>query len=128
MKIFDSFDKMKEQDPQLYNTITALMNDARYVNCGGYYDFKNEGKKNFRFVSDNWDYLTPGQYKKLFCEAMYRESAGDRSLKKYLSQIHYNIETVKIIEFGTYYVPNGKLSGWLNGMFIGIDKDGNIYT
>jgi hypothetical protein len=137
---FASWDELKGENPEVYETLNLLMGKQWYRtnNSAGYhYRFVVTSEFDpYRFTS-NFGLATKDQMARLAEEAMYRESAKEMSFPEYVSGLTFSTTIIWVAEVvGSIYATSiteersvsyefpEYLTGWLNGIYIGIDRKG----
>jgi hypothetical protein len=128
---FASWDELRSESPEVYETLNLLMGKQWYRtnnSAGHHYRFVVTSEFNpYRFTS-NFGLATKDQMARLAEEAMHRESAKEMSFREYVSSLTFSttiiwVPDISLDQFLSYEFPE-YLNGWLNGIYIGIDRKG----
>jgi hypothetical protein len=123
---FASLSELKEQEPAIYKLISRLGHNSWYRCDEMTWRFRIQDDFNPYCVAANPDYMTDAQFKFLATEALYREGAMDIPFRRYIEDMKYNTTMIFVNDgdmLMTFEVPT-YISGWLNGIYIGVDADG----
>ncbi|MFN5920264.1 MAG: hypothetical protein ACK45I_03070 [Bacteroidota bacterium] len=128
---FASWDELKGENPEVYETLNLLMGKQWYRtnNSAGYhYRFVVTSEFNPYRFTDNFHLASKEQMARLAEEAMYREAAKEIPFREYVSSLTFSttiiwVPDISPNQLSSYEFPE-YLTGWLNGIYIGIDRKG----
>jgi hypothetical protein len=125
---FASWDELKNENPEAFEMINTIAGKQWY-RCGEsewHYRFVVSGEFNPYRFADNFYMATKEQMARLAEEAMYREAAKEIPFREYVSDLFFSTTIIWVMDDErptSYEFPN-EIHGWLNGIYIGIDRKG----
>ena len=119
---FQSWEQLRTQNSELYSLLGKL---------GGYqhYDLLPRGdmKPGHWFLKNNPNFVTEAQWQTLCLRMLSFESLKSKTLSEVIDTFYYEQSTL-VVEGEKFYIPSGNIMGYLQGMFMCIDSEGNINT
>jgi len=129
---FASWDELRNENREVYETLNLLMGKQWYRtnnSAGFHYRFVVTSEFNPYRFTDNFCLATKEQMARLAEEAMYRVSATGMSFREYVSSLTFSTTIIWVADTEdrslSYEFPE-YLTGWLNGIYIGIDRTGRV--
>jgi hypothetical protein len=125
---FASWDELKNESPDVFEIINMIAGKQWYKcgETGWHYRFMISKEFNPYRFADNFYMATKEQMARLAEEAMYREAAKGIPFREYVSDLVFSTTIIWIMDGGqlvSYEFPE-YLTGWLNGIYIGINRKG----
>ncbi len=121
MKTFDSFSDLKRKDPGTYELLNRLCG-SRYWNHSA-----NAMDAPGMYLTTNPYFLSGEQAKRIISRAFEYESLQTLPLSEIVDGWHYGQEQCRVGD-QVYFIFDGNIFGWMQGMFMCIDKHGRINT
>ena len=72
-------------------------------------------------------FVTDAQWAKIAVRMLSYDNLKGKTLPEVIDDFYYEQQTLKI-GGETFYIPNGNITGAMQGMFMGISPDGTITT
>lgn len=119
--IFASYTELKQTDNDLYRLIARLGNSGGYTLTNDAWDF---GAGGWNVANNPW-FVTEQQWKTLALRTLTYDSLKLTPISKLVEDFSYEQKVINV-DGTTYYVPNGNIVGWLQGMYLCINADGQI--
>lgn len=129
MQTFTSYSQLRETDKATYKLIGKLGHKTKYhyrtlPDGGEVWDMESGNQWN---IAENPDWVTDAQWRTFALRILAFESLRSMTLSEVIANFHYDQKIVAVGD-DRYYLPRGTISGWLQGMFMCMDAEGNINT
>lgn len=129
MQTFDSYAQLRETDKATYKLIGKLGSKAKYhyrslPNGGEVWDMQSGNQWN---IAENPDWVTDAQWRTFALRILNFDSLRSMTLQEVIANFHYD-QKIVVVGVDRFYLPSGTISGWLQGMFMSMDAEGNINT
>lgn len=116
---YASFDEFKQKGELLYENLIKATNSPEW-------DHKLGSLKSTEILLDP-GLVTDAQWKYFALRSLTHASLIDKPVASLLMGFRYEQDIVRV-ENGQYIVPNGNISGSLQGMYLFIEPDGRAHS
>jgi hypothetical protein len=119
--VFTGYTELKKAEPETYKLIVRLGNLGGYTLTGNTWDF---GPGGWNVANNPW-LVTEQQWRTLALRTLSYDSLKEVPISKLIKDFGYEQRVVHVDET-TFYLPSGSINGWLQGMYVSINADGQI--
>jgi hypothetical protein len=119
--VFADYTELKHTDNATYRLIVKLGNQGGYRLTGDAWDF---GPGGWNVANNPW-MVTEQQWRTLALRTLTYDSLKETPISKLIENFSYEQKIVNVAGT-TYYLPSGNIVGWLQGMYVCINTDGQI--
>lgn len=119
MQCYTGYSDLKKRDHATYKLIVRLGNSGTYV--GG------DMRQGNWFIANNPYFVTEAQWRTIALRMLSYDNLKGKTLPQVIERFYYEQRTIKIGD-ETLYLPSGSILGYMQGMFMRIDAEGNINT
>ena len=116
---YSSYTELKRQNRELFNLLFSL---------GRYEGYRVDDMKDGHwFLKANPYFVTPKQWERICTRMLSYDNLKAKTLEEVIESFYYEQRTL-IVEDQRFQIPSGNIMGWMQGMFMCIDAEGNINT
>lgn len=123
MKTFTSYEELKESDNYTYKVLASISNCPCYSIPKGDMKYGSGGW----FIAVNPSFVTDKQWSFFANRIIAYKNLQNLTFKEVIDGFFYEQEKISV-DGVTFFVPTGNICGWMQGMFMCVDKDGNVNT
>lgn len=119
MAIYSDFTALKRQDPTTYELLVKCSNFSSYVG--------RDMKPGHWYLRVNPFFVTDAQWAKIAVRILSYDSLKGKTLPEVIDSFYYEQKALKV-GGETFYIPEGSITGTMQGMLMCIRADGTINT
>ena len=119
MAIYSDFTELKRQDHRTYGLLVKCSNSSSYV--------RGDMKPDHWYLRVNPFFVTDAQWATIAVRILSYDSLKGKTLPEVIDSFYYEQKTLKIGD-ETFCIPEGSITGTMQGMLMCIRADGTINT